>query len=480
MEPLRAESLGHRLPPGQGYGDAVGLVRALRDHGVAPAVVAVEVISDDLVARGVDVAARTTADAARDLLAQALAPCAVIAAGATMTAHGGSRLYGRPVRAASSTASTTCSVFSPSRPLQIGVAPPRMTAAKWSTWFGERIGALQRLGRRTRTARTRTAARGRPSRASSGPTASPPSRRCGSRPRRDRWRSSRSPARSAPSCAPTPRCRRAGRCPARRWRSVKIIAAVSSTGKPRVAFDVTAWTLTMSPTSASRLFTSWIRLSRIGPPPGCAPPPAAGLEVVVGLVEQRGADTATIGPSTPLAHDLAGLGHDRAVVAVMAGQHRHPGRFPGLDEPGGALDRVADRLLHDHRHAGRHALQPAVDVHLVRRGEDDPVGPVRPRTARRATGYSGTPYFCGQLRAGRAGVDDRRELGRGAGVDLLDVPLADQPGAGHGDPHAAHLRGLRSLRYAGIVNHRTIPRAPSAAITHPNTANSAPAAPRLK
>jgi len=71
MQPSRAESLGHRLPPGQGYGDAVGLVRALRDHGVAPAVVAVEVISDDLVARGVDVAARTTADAARDLLALA-------------------------------------------------------------------------------------------------------------------------------------------------------------------------------------------------------------------------------------------------------------------------------------------------------------------------------------------------------------------------------------------------------------------------
>ena len=35
MDPLRAESLGHRLPPGQGYGDAVGLVRALHDQGVA-------------------------------------------------------------------------------------------------------------------------------------------------------------------------------------------------------------------------------------------------------------------------------------------------------------------------------------------------------------------------------------------------------------------------------------------------------------
>jgi sugar phosphate isomerase/epimerase len=71
MEPLRAESLGHRLPPGQGHGDAVGLVRALIAHGVTPAVLAVEVISDELVARGVDVAARVAADAAREVLARA-------------------------------------------------------------------------------------------------------------------------------------------------------------------------------------------------------------------------------------------------------------------------------------------------------------------------------------------------------------------------------------------------------------------------
>ena len=51
-----------------GYGDTVGLVRALAAHGVTPAVMAVEVISDELVARGVDVAAQVTADAAREVL----------------------------------------------------------------------------------------------------------------------------------------------------------------------------------------------------------------------------------------------------------------------------------------------------------------------------------------------------------------------------------------------------------------------------
>jgi sugar phosphate isomerase/epimerase len=71
MAPLRAESLGHRLPPGQGYGNTVGLLQALAAHGVTPAVMAVEVISDELVARGVDVAAQVNGDAARTVLATA-------------------------------------------------------------------------------------------------------------------------------------------------------------------------------------------------------------------------------------------------------------------------------------------------------------------------------------------------------------------------------------------------------------------------
>jgi hypothetical protein len=36
--------------------------------------------------------------------------------------------------------------------------------------------------------------------------------------------------------------------------------------------------------------------------------------------------------------------------------------------------RVADRLLHEHRHSRGDAFQPAFDVQLVRGGEDDAVG----------------------------------------------------------------------------------------------------------
>jgi sugar phosphate isomerase/epimerase len=68
MTPLRTESWGYRLPPGHGHGDAAGMVRALHDHGVAPALVTVEVISDALVAGGVGQAARTVHQAALEVL----------------------------------------------------------------------------------------------------------------------------------------------------------------------------------------------------------------------------------------------------------------------------------------------------------------------------------------------------------------------------------------------------------------------------
>jgi hypothetical protein len=43
----------------------------LTSRGVTPAVMAVEVISDELIGRGVDIAARVSADAAREVLAAA-------------------------------------------------------------------------------------------------------------------------------------------------------------------------------------------------------------------------------------------------------------------------------------------------------------------------------------------------------------------------------------------------------------------------
>ena len=67
MEPLRRESLHHRLPPGQGFGDVTGMLDALQDKGVhAP--VSVEVISDELQAKGLDVTASVCRAAAEAVL----------------------------------------------------------------------------------------------------------------------------------------------------------------------------------------------------------------------------------------------------------------------------------------------------------------------------------------------------------------------------------------------------------------------------
>jgi sugar phosphate isomerase/epimerase len=67
--PSREEGLHHRLPPGRGYGDVEGTLRALQAKGVDP-MVSVEVISDELVAQGLEVAAKTVITASREMLAR--------------------------------------------------------------------------------------------------------------------------------------------------------------------------------------------------------------------------------------------------------------------------------------------------------------------------------------------------------------------------------------------------------------------------
>ena len=59
--------------PGRATATPSGWSGRCASKGVRPAVLAVEVISDELVARGVERAARTVADAARTVLAEAAA-----------------------------------------------------------------------------------------------------------------------------------------------------------------------------------------------------------------------------------------------------------------------------------------------------------------------------------------------------------------------------------------------------------------------
>lgn len=65
---LRDESMHDRILPGEGYGNTVGFLEMLRSKGVSPAVVGVEVISDAILAKGVENAAELNCKAARRVL----------------------------------------------------------------------------------------------------------------------------------------------------------------------------------------------------------------------------------------------------------------------------------------------------------------------------------------------------------------------------------------------------------------------------
>ena len=67
---LRDESMHDRMLPGTGCGNTAGFLKLIRDKGVRPAVVGVEVISDEILSRGVAQAAKDNYEAARAVLEQ--------------------------------------------------------------------------------------------------------------------------------------------------------------------------------------------------------------------------------------------------------------------------------------------------------------------------------------------------------------------------------------------------------------------------
>lgn len=67
IEVLRQEALHRRVLPGHGYGDITTIIDALRRHGV-DCMLAVEVMSDELVSLGPEVTAEKVMESARDVL----------------------------------------------------------------------------------------------------------------------------------------------------------------------------------------------------------------------------------------------------------------------------------------------------------------------------------------------------------------------------------------------------------------------------
>ena len=71
LEILRNESMHDRLFPGEGFGDTVGFVKMIKEHGVNPRVIGVETISDSKVGTGVEAAAKGAFASAKKVLDEA-------------------------------------------------------------------------------------------------------------------------------------------------------------------------------------------------------------------------------------------------------------------------------------------------------------------------------------------------------------------------------------------------------------------------
>lgn len=67
---LRDESMHDRALPGKGYGNSAGFVEMIKNKGISPAVVGVEVINDAILASGVASAAKANFDAVSELLSE--------------------------------------------------------------------------------------------------------------------------------------------------------------------------------------------------------------------------------------------------------------------------------------------------------------------------------------------------------------------------------------------------------------------------
>lgn len=68
---LRDESMHDRMLPGTGSGNTAGFVQMIREKGIDPKVVGVEVISDEILSDGVAAAAKANYDATKAVLEQA-------------------------------------------------------------------------------------------------------------------------------------------------------------------------------------------------------------------------------------------------------------------------------------------------------------------------------------------------------------------------------------------------------------------------
>ena len=183
-------------------------------------------------------------------------------------------------------------------------------------------------------------------------------------------------------------------------------------------------------------------------------PPAAGLEVGIGLAQRPGDLGCQRTADGPFGQRLPGKGEGTVVAPVVPHQHRHPGCLGALQDGVGIGDRRRQRLLHEDGEARFHRLERQFAMGMVGCGQKDAVGTGVNRL-RQGLEMGGV-----QFRADRAafprGVHDPGERHVPARRDQPCMAGADEAGTGDEDPGGTHRQAAcaagTAKRASGLPN----------------------------
>jgi hypothetical protein len=169
--------------------------------------------------------------------------------------------------------------------------------------------------------------------------------------------------------------------------------------------------------------------------------PPEDVEIVVRFIEPAGPVDGNKPPQPTFVDCLLGLPDERIVTTVMSDEKSNLRTLGGFDKARRPGDIIRDRLLDERRYARRDAFGAIFDMHLVGRGDDDPVRLCTPDHCRKIRKPS-HPLLFGKRFCGPRRTDDGHELGARLRQDAVDMTFADQTSAENGQlDRPLHLIG---------------------------------------
>ncbi|MNT01770.1 hypothetical protein D3C72_1362510 [compost metagenome] len=161
-------------------------------------------------------------------------------------------------------------------------------------------------------------------------------------------------------------------------------------------------------------------------------PPWCGIEVVIGLVEQRTAHYRHQVAEQAFGDHLAGFVENGAVCPMVADQQLCPALLGNGQQALALCQAMGHRFFDQCGDALLNTGQRAFHMQGIGGGKNDPVRALLSEQLlqRGIQRHSGG---CGKRCCSRSRINQRAQLARGVGLDQFDVTTADQAGTGDGD-----------------------------------------------